>query len=54
MNETWADYFYTRLDSRALEYRAISELGCPDVDYDLVAANIAKLQAAKLEWEAVR
>jgi hypothetical protein len=54
MKQTWHDYFIERQDLCDLEMQAKQELRKMDVDYDLVAANIAKLQAAKREWEAAR
>jgi len=54
--QTWNEYISARPDLQTLvdETRALL-LGHPDLaDYEEAEANIAKLQAAKREWEAAR
>jgi CHASE3 domain sensor protein len=54
--QTWNEYISARPDLQTLvaETRALM-LGHPDLaDYEEAKANIAKLQAAKREWEAAR
>jgi hypothetical protein len=50
----WIDYMATRRDLCDLEDEACLQLRDIDPDYDIVQANIAKLQAANREWEAAR